>query len=58
MHKEVVMLATILTAVALAAVIGIAYGADRLAVRGPLARSGSRRYDRAYERSRRRPDRG
>ena len=52
------MLATILTAVAVAVVVGLAYRSSVLAARGPLARSSSRRYDRAYERSRRRPDRG
>jgi uncharacterized membrane protein len=52
------MFATILAAVVVVVVIGVAYRSNVLAARGPLARSSSRRYDRAYERSRRRPDRG
>jgi hypothetical protein len=52
------MLAAVLVALAVAAVVALAYNRGVRPVRGPLDRSASRRYDSAYERSRRRPDRG
>jgi hypothetical protein len=50
----------VLVGALVAVVAGVAWWRDALLTRGPLtrSRSGSRRYDRAYERSRRRPGRG
>jgi hypothetical protein len=52
------MIATVLVGAVLGAVIVLAFVTDVLAARGPVSRSGSRRYDRVYEQSRRRASRG